>query len=214
MPITENLIKAIAVTAELCGKAYSPGAAAMLAQDLDGYEERAVLAALTRCRKELDGRPFNVAAIIARIDDGRPGVEEAWAAMPFDESQSVVWTAEMAQAWGACLHLLEDGDRIGARMAFKETYLRLLTIARDQKTPTRWTQSLGHDQAGRDAVLLDAVDKGRLRIAYVKTIAPHLEFARPGQSLLGHTTPTSAARGKLRAMLLTLNVKKIEKEDD
>lgn len=175
MPASKNLIQALAATAELCGKAYTQVAAALLASDLDGFEERAVLAALTRCRKELDGKPFNVAAIIARIDDGRPEPQVAWAMMPIDEAQSVVWTDEMCQAWAAALPLLDGRGNIAARMAFIEAYTKALTIARDQRKPTRWTPSLGHDKHGREQVLRTAVEKGRLPLDFARRILPQIE---------------------------------------
>jgi hypothetical protein len=180
------LIKAIAATAELCGKTYTPAAAALFAQDLTGYDEQAVMVALTRCRKELDGRPFNVAAVISRIDDGRPGVEQAWAMLPFDEDSSVVWTKEMAYAWGLAKPLLLDGDRIGARMAFKEAYTKQITEARDQKIPPKWTASFGTDPHGRQAALTEAVRHNRLTLAHAVDLLP-----------------TDAAEG----MLLSLGVK-------
>jgi hypothetical protein len=206
---TEKLIMAIAATAELCGKVYSPAAARMLAQDLDGYDEDGVMAALTRCRKELDGKPFNVAAIIARIEDGHPGVEEAWAMMPVDESQSVVWTLQMAEAFGAAQPLLDAGDRIGARMTFKEAYTKLLVLARDAKQPAKFTPSLGTDVGGREVAIKQAVDKGRLSIAHAQTIAPMLEFAGAPQTMqqLGAPKRTPGAKPDLKALLLTLKPK-------
>lgn len=193
MPASKALIQAIAVTAELCGKVYTPAAAAMLAADLDGFDERAVTAALTRCRKELDGKPFNVAAVIARIDDGRPGPQEAWSMMPVDEAQSVVWTAEMCQAWAIAAPLLDGRGNIAARMAFIEAYGKALTTVRDQRLPATWTPSLGHDQRGREQALSQAVEKGRLSIGHARKLAPQL------------ATPAPAAQ----RMLANLNVKRV-----
>ncbi len=53
--------------------------------------------------------------------------------LPYDESTSVVWTDEMCQAWGVAAPLLEDGDKVGARMAFKESYARLIEEARQHR---------------------------------------------------------------------------------
>ena len=179
MPASEALIIAIAATAELCGKVYTPAAAAMLASDLDGFDERAVMAALTRCRKELDGKPFNVAAVISRIDDGRPGPQEAWALMPVDESASVVWTEEMREAWFVAVPLLDGRQNVAARMAFIENYTKAVTMARDQRQPARWTPSLGQDQHGRVEALRIAVEKGRIAIEHARQIAPQLTAPSP-----------------------------------
>jgi len=186
--VNKILIQAIAATAELCGKVYTPVAARMFAEDLDGFNEEAVLKALTRCRKELDGKPFNVAAIIARIEDGHIGSEEAWSMMPFDESQSVVWTDEMCQAWSSALSLIEDGDKIGARMVFKEVYTKSITLARDQKKPAKWTVSLGFDKSQRDSVLAQAAEKGRLSIEHVKSISPNLQISHSGLQILNQVS--------------------------
>jgi hypothetical protein len=99
--------------------------------------------------------------------------------MPFDESQSVVWTVEMAQAFGICGPLLEMGDRIAARMAFKDAYTRLVADARDAGTPVSWTPSLGHDPRGREAALLSAVDRGRLSLSHARELQPSLPAPTP-----------------------------------
>ncbi len=169
---SKELLKAIAATAELCGKTYTPVAAQLFASDLDGFDETAVLAALTRCRKELDGKPFNVAAVISRIDDGRPGVEQAWAMLPHDEDSSTVWSEEMAQSWGIALPLLNDGDRIGARMAFKEAYTKQVADARDRKESPKWTVSFGRDVGGRQAALTEAVRHNRLSLNHAVGLLP------------------------------------------
>src|SRR5438132_5158372 len=84
-----KLVEGIAVTAEICGQALSPVAAEMLAGDLSDFDEAVILAALARCRIELQG-PLKISEILARIDDGRPGADEAWAMMPKSELASVV----------------------------------------------------------------------------------------------------------------------------
>lgn len=168
-----ELIQAVAVTAELCGRVFSPAAAEMFVGDLEGYDERAVLKALTRCRKEVRG-VLTVSDVISRIDDGRPGPEEAWAMMPLSESQSVVWTPEMAQAFGVALPLLEEGQQVAARMAFKESYTRLVAEARDERKPVTWSPSLGYDKRDQARVLTEAVTKGRLTCEHAQQLAPSL----------------------------------------
>lgn len=168
---TSAVIEAIAVTAELCGRTFSPAAAAVFAGDLDGFNEQAVLVALTRCRKEVRGM-LTLQDVVSRIDDGRPGVEQAWAMLPHDENTSTVWTDEMAQAWGIAMPLLNDGDRVGARMAFKEAYTKLIAEARDQKLPAKWTPSFGRDVGGRQAALIEAVRHKRLPLDHAVQLLP------------------------------------------
>lgn len=169
-----ELIQALAATAELCGTNLSEAAAKLMLADLSEYDERAVLHALSKCRRELKGR-LTLAEIVSRIDDGRPGAEEAWAVLPFDEATSVVWTKEMSDAFWIAQPLIDAGEKIPARMAFKEAYLRLVAEAREHREPVKWTVSLGHDQAGRQPVLAAAVEKGRIAASHARTLIPNFD---------------------------------------
>lgn len=168
-----NLIKAIAVTSELCGRTFSEAAAAVFLSDLAAYPEHQVMKALTRCRKEVRGI-LTLQDVVSRIEDGRPGVEEAWAMLPYSEDTSAVWTTEMSQAFGVAVRLIDAGAMVEARMAFKETYLRLVTEARDAGIPVEWHVTLGHDVRGRESVLTAAVDAGRLTYEHAKQFIPEL----------------------------------------
>lgn len=171
---SEQLLQAIAVTAELTGTELSKTAAIVMAQDLAQYPEHQVMAALTKCRRELKGR-LTIADVISRLEDGRPGPEVAWAMIPHDEATSVVWTTEMAQAFGVCNNQIQDGDTIQARMSFLEEYKRLCQVARDNGVPVKWEPSLGHNPTGRESVLLEAVEKGRLGATHVAGLLPYIE---------------------------------------
>jgi len=208
---TKALLQAIAVTAELCGKTFSDASARVFAEDLADYPEQAVLAALSRCRKEVKGI-LSLQDVISRIEDGRPGVEEAWAMLPATEDQSVVWTEEMAQAWGIALLLLSAGDKIGARMAFKEAYQRLVTQARERGVAPRWTPSFGHDPDGRQPVITEAVRLNRLTLDHGLALLSGQE--RQDMLLsLGVTNhpllaaPDTQGREKVKALLATLKPK-------
>ncbi|MDR0458710.1 MAG: hypothetical protein LBH10_06775 [Burkholderiaceae bacterium] len=111
--------------------------------------------------------PADVVAQINGLNagDGRPDPEEAWAMSlrAADENETVVWTTEMAQAWQACKSVFDLGDKIGARMAYREAYARLVQQARDAQMSTQWMASLGWDERRRADVLREAVDAGRLR---------------------------------------------------
>jgi hypothetical protein len=172
MPSPE-LIQAVAVTAELCGRTFSEAAARVFVSDLSRYPESQVIAALGRCRREVKGI-LTVSDVVSRLEDGRPGVEEAWGMIPLSESQTVVWTTEMAVAFGAALPLIERRDTVGARMAFKEAYTQAVMKARDQGTPVDWTASIGYDPAGRASVLQAAVNEGKLPLEWARQHAPQL----------------------------------------
>jgi hypothetical protein len=159
--MSTELIKAVAVTAELCGRTFSPEAAKVFVDDLKRYPTQAILAALTRCRREVRGA-LTIADVISRIDDGRPGVEEAWALLPRGEEATVVLSDEMFQAWGIVRTMIGSGEDVAARMAFKETYLKLVAAARDDGRPVHWTVSGGTNKEEREQVIRQAVEKGQL----------------------------------------------------
>lgn len=103
--------------------------------------------------------------------------------IPKGEGASVVWTAEMAKAFGVAAPLM-DSDEIAARMAFKEAYGKAVSEARNMGTPTKWTPSLGQDAWGRESVLKEAVALGRLKADHVARLLPHLKATPEFAALL------------------------------
>lgn len=190
-----DVLKAIAVTSELCGTNLSEAAARVLLDDLAKFDEQAVVLALSKCRRELKGR-LTLAEIVSRIDDGRPGAEEAWAMLPKDEDTSVVWTQEMIDAWSIARALIDEGEMVPARMAFKEAYLRLIAESRDEGRPVRWIPSLGHDKAGREEAVNRAVEQGRLTHEHAASLLPPPEGEAPFAEFLltGNVIPMLEAQ--------------------
>jgi len=171
-----NLLEAIGVAAELTGTQLSKSSMIAMEADLQAYPLPAVLDALNKCRKELTGR-LTLAAIIQRINanDGRLEADEAWALAIAAESESatVVWTEDISQAFFDARSLLEEGDKTGARMAFKNSYERLNRESREVGKPVVWTVSLGHDPSMRETALVEAAIKGRLSQQYVAGLLPY-----------------------------------------
>ena len=197
MTISKRLLEEVQATEELCGSALSEGALAVLAGDLEGCDEAAIFSSLRRCRAEVRGR-LNLAEILNRVDDGHPGPEEAWAMLPRDEFVTVVWTQQMASAWGLVRHLMDEGDMVAARMAFREAYVRLVGSAREERRRPQWSPSLGHDVSGREMPLREAVAKGRLTKSWARSLLPP-----PGTTLAllsGPSTAGEVARRKLSDM--------------
>lgn len=166
---------------------------------LAGYEFSDVEQAFAQYLKCPEGRfAPKPASIIALIDamrpDGRPGADEAWAMIPMDEAGSVVWTQEMAEAYGIACHLLDD--RIAARMAFKEAYIRIVDANKRNGIQPTWSPSLGHDKAGRDAALAEAVRLGRLSADHAigllppEKVAPMLQSAGEEKLALEYKLPS------------------------
>ena len=189
------LLEAIAVTAELCGRVFSAPAARVFADDIAAYPEPQVLAALRKCRREVRGA-LTVQDVVSRLDDGRPGPDEAWASIPKDEAVTVVWTEEMAQALGIVQPLLDDGDRVGARFAFREAYARLVAEARNAGRPVQWMASLGHDPQQRERAVIEAVEQGKLPAAHAQQFLPAPEAHPRIAALLAKATQHLIAGAK------------------
>ncbi len=173
--INTNILKAVAVTAELTGTELSAAALELMTDELSVYDENQVLAALTRCRKELKSR-MTLSAVIERIEtaDGRPQADEAWttAMQAQDESATVIWTLETQQAFFIARPALEINDKTGARMAFKSAYERLVNTARESKKPIEWQASLGWDVEARRIALEAAVTVGKLPSSQASGLLP------------------------------------------
>jgi len=171
-----DIVKAIAVTAELTGASLSGPAVATMAKDLTAlHREEAILRALTRCRKELS-RPLTAGAVFDRLadDDGRPSSDEAWAIalQATDEADTVVWNQEIQRALSAARPILEVGDKVGARMAFRESYDRAVRLNRESGVAPQWSASLGWDQQRRTAALESAQSLGLLSGPQVAGLLP------------------------------------------
>lgn len=172
----DPVMSALSVTAELTDTHLSSMALAVMRRDLTAYADSSVIVALERCRMELRaGGRLTVAEIIARIPDGHPEPNEAWgvALAAQDERNTLVWTPEIRSAWfGGAGEIYADGDAVGARMAFIETYRRLTGEAKASKRPARWEVSLGHDAEQRETAIQQAVAAGRLGVDSVAHLLP------------------------------------------
>lgn len=167
---SENLIKAVAVTAELTRTELSVDGLRAIVSVLQAYPEQWVMGALKRCQRECRFQ-LTLADILQRLEDGRPSAEEAWAMMPRSESQTVVWSQEMQEAYGIVAPIMDD--HVQARMAFKDAYSAAVTRARDTARPAQWTATLGHDPHGRETPILEAVKAGRLTADHAAALLPY-----------------------------------------
>lgn len=189
----KKILENLAATAEVTGQQITPTALAMMAQDLSEYPGEIVLQALSMLRKASKFR-MTLAAIIEQIDklqpDGRPDSDEAWAMIPRDEWSSRVLTEEMLEASGISQALLNEGDQVGARMAFKSAYERIVEKNKLLKLKPKWVVSLGFANIGRASAVAEAVRLKRITAHYgisllrPDDIAPMLEMAGEGESAL------------------------------
>lgn len=92
------------------------------------------------------------------------GVDEAWSLAPKSEMDSAMLTDEIAQAVAVSSPLMEMGDKVAARMAFKDAYLRHVEQAKIAGRQPRYFPSFGEDKAGRVRMLADAVQRGQVSI--------------------------------------------------
>lgn len=145
---------------------------------LEPYEFPAVSAAFSQYVANEVKYPPTPAQILALLGhgtgDSRPSADEAWATalVSRDEAETVVWTLETAQAFAACRTVLDLGDEVGARMAFKGAYDRLVARARHERQPVAWQASLGWDSDRRERALTAAGNAGLLPAPHVAALLP------------------------------------------
>ena len=145
-------------------------------------------------------KPAHIIELLtAGYNDGRPGAEEAWAMFPKDEADSAMVTTEMSEAWGAASPLWRDGERVGARMAFKERYQRIVESNRANGVDVAWMPTLGTDMSGREYAIQDGISRKLLAPKFALDVLPP-ENAERVLSAVGerHLLPAPSAEGIAR----------------
>lgn len=96
--------------------------------------------------------------------DNRPGAEEAWALAlsTQDDTKTVIWTQEAAEAFGKAQPVLAASGAISARKTFIEIYERIVAANRRNRQPATWFASPGTDQDQRQLAMRDAITAGLL----------------------------------------------------
>jgi hypothetical protein len=84
------------------------------------------------------------------IMDNHIGADEAWqtALLSMDEATSVIVNEQILEARGIAMDIYHSGDKVGARMAFRDAYNRITL----ENPKPKWFVSLGHDKDGREHV--------------------------------------------------------------
>ena len=208
-----RIVEALAVCAELTGTQLSDAAMNAMVEDLLAYDTGTVLAALNRCRRELTGR-LTLAAVLQRIDTGLPSADEAWGLVSEglrDERVTVVVPAiaQQASAMGAA-ELLRNGDKTGARMAFKAAYEKLAG-GLDLSGGVRWVVERGWDAEDAKTKITEAVRIGRLSKEAALQALPYQATDEREEVLNGSRTVClnkEAARARLADMSKMLAAKK------
>lgn len=160
---------------------------------------------------KFEPKPAHIIEQIERAsrNDGRPGPEEAWAISlaARDEADTVVWTNECAQAWAVAAPIMQLSDEVGARMAFKETYSRLVTEARARREAAAWEVSEGFDKNRRRIAVIQAVEAGRIPAGHMAAI----EQAAP--LLLGVSVGAAGIPDNIRSRIAELRALLVSRDD-
>lgn len=155
------------------GKVLSPNAMKLCIKALEQYPIEHLLLAIEHHVKTAPFAPAPKDIIdLLEMKQKRLTADEAWAMMPRNEFETVVWTDEMAAAYDIAYDLIVDGDRIAARMAFKSAYERLCDESNVMGKPVRWKVAIGYDKAQIEPVLQKAVELGRISHESVQQYLP------------------------------------------
>lgn len=164
----------VADTLAMYGKEISVGTqriwwAALAAYDFPSVR-RAFSAHVTGKRGQFAPLPADILGHL-RGESGHLSTEEAWALalQSLDESATVVWTDEIADAMASARPCLDAGDKFGASKAFGTAYER--NIAKSHHVPV-WRISLGDDKSHRIVALEAAHKAGRLTADQVRHFLP------------------------------------------
>lgn len=139
------------------------------------------------------------AHIVGKIEKMNPqknaplSADEAWAiaVQAQDESATVVWNQPIATAWGIARDVMPD--KVGARMAFKSAYERIMAEM-PVGAEVKWFPSFGTEPSRRADVLEAAVKMGRLTAEHSAGLLPAPDSGQP----------TEAGKIALRQLMSTI----------
>jgi len=182
---------------------------------LGSYPDGVLMAAVTRHIRNSSFFPHLndlLKGCDAQTDGGWLGVEEAWALMPKSEHESAMLTDEIAQAIAVAAPLIESGDRVAARMAFKDCYTRLVERAKLEGRQPRYFPSYGSDKHGAVAMLAKAVQVGQIPLERALEWKPeHATEIVKMAGVRNHpllAAPSEAGKAAVKALLADLRVLK------
>lgn len=144
----------------------------------------------------------------AQVPNAWISADEAWALMPKSENESCMMTNETAEAMAAASPLLDVGDKVAARMAFRGAYERLVERAKLEGRKPVFFPSFGDDKDLRASMLGKAVKAGQYSLDAALQIAP--DRAHEIIQIAGvHNhpmleAPSKEGRAKIDALLIGL----------
>ena len=182
-----EIIRAIAaITTEYELKPFNPQRVEMWIDALQNFPHGSVMLSVKNHMRTNHFKPQLadiIAGCAAQLDSAWIGADEAWAMIPKSESETAVLTSEMTEAMVACDPLIAQGDLVAARMAFKDTYLRITTKAKIEGLKPAYFVSLGHCRTSRNSVLSKAVREKKIDLDYAISLNP--EFSNEIKRMCG-----------------------------
>ena len=160
----------IAQVSEVVGRTLSAEAIALMAARLEREDRAFVTKALIRCMDECKGR-LALADILDRMPSRPTGADAAWElAIQLDvgnEDRTVV--APLAILTAFPCGLWNSGDKIAARMAFKDAF-----PAAQAAHGMDYIVSLGNDPYGREPAIMEAVRRNLITSETALLYLPHM----------------------------------------
>lgn len=194
----EKFIEIWSSSCEVFGPRPTDGAVAIVFKVLEPFGladiERAM--GLHLGQSKFSPKPADIIELINQANpDGHLGADEAWAIaiQTFDENATVITTREISYACPTACQIYNDGDHVGARMAFRQAYEPLIKAAREKGEPAQWFPTLGHDVGQRKSAILGGIQQGLLPTKYVAGILEQLsesEIDQVKQLALERSQPT------------------------
>lgn len=177
----EKIADLIEITAEISGNPFKPQVIALMVEDLSEWEFNDIQAALNACRREVKGR-LSLKDIIDRLPkkgDELPTADEMWGAIYdfcTDERKSFVLPDMAFKALestnGGIYELIQDGDKTGARMAFKAAYERL---SQGFNSQVQYSVRLGTDREELKTAIQAAYKQGLIDKSQAMQYLPELD---------------------------------------
>lgn len=173
-----DFARLMAEVAATYGRALNAGLLTTYRRILGEYSLEVLQQAIDAHLSDQDaGRFFPTPAHLLAKIPGRAwlSADEAWAVClkSLDEWATVVVSDVIMSARAIALPILESGDKIGARMAFREAYDRILA---DRGGQQGWYISLGYDKSSREEVALQAVQAGMITMDAAIALVPDLRY--------------------------------------
>ena len=193
-----------------------------------GAKGQEIINAARMLPTEEEGR-ITVKKLLKRIPRLQyPDAEVAWATFPKEEHQTAAVVEPALKAWGVAESLWCDGDKIGARMAFKAAYEQFVAEAKQAgQIAPKWQMTYGTDPVAREEKVREAVALGFIPSETAQKALPHLtdaELKNPALTIKparlqtlenkmaerkGNPTDSEHARRHLKAMREKLKKEKV-----